>query len=50
MSNSKKLIGAIESYVGGFAPFVLYPGEKEQEALALGAYRVLTGAEQTILL
>lgn len=50
MSNSKKLIGAIESYVGGFAPFVLYPGEKEQEALALGAYRVLTGAEEPIRL
>lgn len=50
MANSKRLISEIGSYVGSFAPFVLYPGEKEQEALALGAYRVLSGAEEPIIL
>ena len=50
MANSKRLMGEVESYVGSFAPFVFYPGEKEQEALALGAYRVLSGAEKPIVL
>lgn len=50
MANSKKLIEEIGSYVGGFAPFALYPGEKEQEALALGAYRVLSGQEKPIIM
>lgn len=50
MANSRRLIDAIHSYVGGFAPFALYPGEKEQEALALGALRVLTGEEDPILM
>ena len=44
------MIDTIKGYVGGFAPVVLCPGEKEQEALALGAYRVLTGAEQPVSL
>ena len=50
ISKSEKMIDTIKGYVGGFAPVVLYPGEKEQEALALGAYRVLTGAEQPVSL
>lgn len=48
MANSERLISAIRSYVGGFAPFALYPGEKEQEALALGALRVLAGEEEPV--
>ncbi len=50
MANSKRLISTIDSYVGSFAPFVLYPGEMEQEALALGTYRVLSGQEEPVIL
>ncbi len=50
MANSEKLISTIESYVGSFSPFALYPGEMEQEALALGTYRVLTGVEEPVIM
>ena len=32
--------------VGNLGRMLLYPGEREMEALALGALRVLSGAEQ----
>lgn len=50
MANSKKLIEAIRHYVGSFAPFALYPGEMEQEALALGTLRVLRGEEEPVIM
>lgn len=50
MAHSEKLISTIKSYVGSFAPFALYPGEMEQEALALGTYRVLTGVEEPVIM
>ncbi len=50
MAHSEKLISTIKSYVGSFAPFTLYPGEMEQEALALGTYRVLTGVEEPVIM
>lgn len=50
ISHSKKMIDTIKSYVGDLAPFALYPGEMEQEALALGAYRVLAGDEKPVIM
>ena len=50
ISYSKAMISAVTSYVGDFAPIAVYPGEMEQEALALGAYRVLTGAEELVIM
>jgi len=50
ISYSKAMIDTIKEYIGGFAPVVVYPGEMEQEALALGAYRVLTGAEKPVIM
>lgn len=45
MANSNKLINAIAKHVGKMGPFLRYPGGFENEALALGAYRVLSGQE-----
>lgn len=39
--------GRIEESCGWIAPVFQYPGEFEQEAMAAGAMRVLTGEEQT---
>lgn len=46
MAYSKRLVSAIEERVGFLAPVMPYPGAFENEALALGAYRVLTGQER----
>jgi len=46
MSKSSQLVNLVASRVAGFAPFFCYPGEFENEALALGAYRVLSGREK----
>lgn len=46
MAYCKPLIRMIEERVGGFAPVMAFPGAFENEALALGAYRVLTGEER----
>ncbi|EAX48771.1 acetate and butyrate kinase [Thermosinus carboxydivorans Nor1] len=43
---SKYLTGKLEEYIGFIAPIVVLPGENELQALAEGAYRVLTGEEQ----
>ena len=48
MAHSDRLVGRLTNYVGTFAPIVVYAGELEQEALAGGAYRVLSGEEDTI--
>ena len=42
---SDYICGTIERKVGFLAPVVRFPGEMELEALAMGAYRVMTGAE-----
>jgi len=44
--NSKRLVELIKERVSFIAPVVLFPGEKELEALALGALRVLRGEEE----
>ncbi len=46
MANSKYITGKIEKKVDFIAPVQVVPGEKELEALALGAFRVLTGKEE----
>lgn len=45
MAYSQMLVSMIEKRVGRFAPVLVFPGAYENEALALGAYRVLTGEE-----
>ncbi|MFO8061212.1 MAG: butyrate kinase [Bacillota bacterium] len=46
MANSQRLVTMIESRVSRFAPVTVMPGEREMEALALGALRVLRGEEE----
>lgn len=48
IANSERLVKEISSYVCKFAPVHVFPGEFENEALALGAYRVLTGEEEPV--
>jgi butyrate kinase len=43
MAYSKLIIKQIEDYVMFIAPFLVYPGEDEMEALATNIYRVLIG-------
>ena len=50
MAYSENLVDSVTGYVEKLAPVVAYPGEFENEALAAGAYRVLTGQEKPILL
>lgn len=45
IARSKRLIEKIQYYVGELAPTKVYPGEFESEALALGAYRIMSGQE-----
>lgn len=45
MSNSRRLITEISRRVEKLAPVRVYAGEFENEALALGAWRVMTGQE-----
>ncbi len=42
----KKFIGWLKEMIEFIAPVVVYPGEMEMEALALGAFRVLTKQEK----
>ncbi|RCW50560.1 MULTISPECIES: butyrate kinase [unclassified Halanaerobium] len=46
MSHSKYLTEKIIKKIKFIAPVYLYPGEKEMEALAAGAFRVLSGEEK----
>ena len=46
IAHSERMTGLIRKRVGRFAPFFVYPGEYESEALAAGALRVLRGEEQ----
>ncbi len=49
MAHSHRLINLISSRVGRMANIFVYPGETENEALALGAYRVITGEEEAAI-
>lgn len=42
----RDIVEGIERYCGWIAPVTCYPGEMEQEAMALGALRVLRGEEE----
>lgn len=44
------IMNHIKKRVSAFAPILEYPGECENEALALGAYRVVSGQEQALTL
>ncbi|MDR2368732.1 MAG: butyrate kinase [Deltaproteobacteria bacterium] len=50
MAYSERLVKTITKKVQKIAPVVPYPGEFENEALAAGAYRVLSGEEKPIIL
>ena len=45
VSNSKRFVDKVKEYAGWVAPFIVYGGDFEMEALASGAIRYLTGAE-----
>jgi butyrate kinase len=46
MANSAYLLDTLKGYVSFLGKIFVIPGEKEMEALALGAFRVLEGKEQ----
>ncbi|MDR1487685.1 MAG: butyrate kinase, partial [Deltaproteobacteria bacterium] len=50
IAKSEYLVDGLKSYLEKLAPDVAYPGEFEILALASGAYRVLSGQEQPIML
>jgi butyrate kinase len=50
MAYSSHLVDSVTGYVEKLAPVAAYPGEFENEALAAGAYRVLSGQEAPIIL
>lgn len=45
VAHSKMLTDMIKEYAGHLGEIVIMPGEKELEALAAGAYRIVTGKE-----
>jgi butyrate kinase len=45
LANSDKLLSELKSYAGWLGQIIVYPGERELEAMAAGAYRVLSGVE-----
>ncbi len=49
MANSELLVGLIRDRVSFIAPVEAYPGEEELEALAAGAFRVLSGEEEAMI-
>ncbi|WP_342386990.1 butyrate kinase [Salinicoccus bachuensis] len=46
LAHSKYLIDLVRPYISFIAPVSVFPGEEEMQALAEGAYRVLTGREE----
>jgi butyrate kinase len=46
MAHSERVVGQLRSYLEWIAPISVYPGEDELQALAEGAFRVLSGEEQ----
>ncbi|HQG46398.1 MAG TPA: butyrate kinase, partial [bacterium] len=45
IAHDRRFVALIGERVGFIAPLLLFPGEEEMEALALGALRVLRGEE-----
>jgi butyrate kinase len=45
LANSKRLLATLKEHAGWLGTPKVYPGERELEALAAGAYRVLSGSE-----
>lgn len=45
LANSEKLIAQMKEYVGWLGELIVYPGERELEAMGQGAFRVLRGQE-----
>jgi butyrate kinase len=45
LANSHKLIAQLKEYVGWLGRMIVYPGERELEAMGQGAFRVLRGQE-----
>ena len=45
LANSQKLIAQLREYVGWLGRMIVYPGEREFEAMGQGAFRVLRGQE-----
>ncbi|MDR1043918.1 MAG: butyrate kinase [Candidatus Adiutrix sp.] len=50
MAYSQRLVNGLKEYIGKLAPVEVYAGEFENEALAAGACRVLSGQEEAIIL
>lgn len=48
LARSARLMDWLKERVGFLAPVMVFPGEDEMEALALGAYRALEGAEPVL--
>ncbi|HVP35660.1 MAG TPA: hypothetical protein VMT04_01560, partial [Terriglobales bacterium] len=46
LANSQIVIEKLKEYVGFIAKVLVYPGQDEMKALALGALRVLRGEEE----
>jgi len=46
LAQSKRFIASLTEYVGWLGRVLVFPGEREMEAMAAGAYRVLNGGEQ----
>jgi butyrate kinase len=46
MANSKRLVETLKTYVAFLGPVFIVAGEMEMEALAQGAFRVLSGEEE----
>lgn len=47
VSNDEQFIADVKKYAGWVGPFIVYGGDFEMEALASGAIRALSGAEET---
>lgn len=47
VSNDEQFIRSVKKYAGWIAPFIVYGGDFEMEALASGAIRALSGEEET---
>jgi butyrate kinase len=45
LANSEKLVAQLKEYVGWLGRIIVYPGERELEAMGQGAFRVLRGPE-----
>lgn len=47
VSKDEDFIAKVKKYAGWIAPFIVYGGDFEMEALASGAIRALSGEEET---